>query len=164
MLDQLARLQEPQLIFLAGLCGLLLFSFTVLGVVVAVQFRKLRQKELELGFKDELLLRGYSVDETIRLVTSGRPGWSQGLIDVGDWVEIKFRPATRRLCEIARVAVRDGSRQARDLWIRAVPRLHELRSRSVPWVRAGVCRLSSGAAWLGSKADALFRNLATPQP
>jgi hypothetical protein len=144
--------------------GLLLLTVTVLGGIIAVQYRKLRQTELELGLKDELLLRGYSVDEAIRVVTSQKPRWSQGLIDLGDWAGRRLRSAIRPTSQAAVSAAIKSQQCARRLWASARPHLQQARTRAVPWMRTGLSRASATAHWLGAQADAWVRRLITTHP
>ena len=164
MLDQLARLNDEQLVFLGLVCGMVLAAATILGTVIAVQLRKLRQRELELGFKDELLLRGYSVDEVVRIITAGQGGWSQGLLALTDKFEEKLRSGARALAAAGRKGAVEGARIARGLWSRAQPQAQRLREESVPWLRAAVARVHRGAHWLSAKTDELVHKWVTPQP
>ncbi len=163
MLDQLARLNEEQLVFLGLMSGMVLFAVTVLVSVVAVQIRKIRQREMELGFKDDLLHRGYTVDETIQLMTSHKPGWSQGLIDIGDWIDGKLRPAARRMHDVFQSASVNGGRRVGDLWQRASPQIKQFSARTAPWVHSAVSHVNCGVHWLGQQTEALVRRLATPR-
>lgn len=164
MLEPLTRLDPPQLMFLTVMGGLLVGAFTILGSVLAVQVRRLRQKELELGFKDELLLRGYSVDDAIRLSAASTPRWSQGVIDLGNWFGARLSRPIHSLWSVAGVAFRDGSRRLRRLWTRARPALEEWCSRSLPRLQAGISHIGAAAGWLGTRTEALLRKLATGQP
>jgi hypothetical protein len=164
MLDDLTRLNDEQLVFLGLVCGMVLAAATILGAVVAVQFRKLRQKELELGFRDELLLRGYSVDEVVRLITSSQPGWSHGLLAVADRIEEKLRSGARALTAAGKKASTESARRARDLWSRTQPLARQLRQDAAPWFRAAVERVNRGAHWLSGKTEELVRKWVTPQP
>jgi len=159
MFDQFARLDEAHLVFLGVMGTLTLIAVTILAAVMAVQFRKLRQKELELGFKDELLLRGYSVDEAIRLVSSRKPGWSHGLITTGDWIGGKLRIGTDRLVRLMRRTAISGESLLRDLWNRAQPTARQLRKQSGPWLQKAVTRLNRGVHWLAGKTEDLTRRL-----
>lgn len=70
MLTQLAMLKDEHLVLLGFVTGFVMLGSTILGSVVAVQWRKARQTEMELWFKHELHSRGVSVDEIERLVGS----------------------------------------------------------------------------------------------
>ncbi len=71
MLDQLLKLNEPQLAFLAGTLGMILASVSLIACAVAIQYLKYRTRELELNFKDDLLNRGLSAAE-VDLLWSGQ--------------------------------------------------------------------------------------------
>ncbi len=77
MWDAFVQLNEPQLAFIAGVFGLLLSSITIISCLAAVQWRKFRQRELELAFKDDLLTRGLSAAEVDLLWSGNRLSWIQ---------------------------------------------------------------------------------------
>lgn len=164
MFDQFARLDEAHLEFLGMTAGLVLAAVTILGVVIAVQLRKLRQTELELGFKDELLLRGYTVDEAIRLITSQKPGWSQGVISVGDWMGRQLKSAACQMTDAAKRRRSAGGGVVGDFWNRAQPSMQHVRQQSGPWLQSAVRQLNRGVHWLCARTDDLARRLVTPRP
>ncbi|MBX3440203.1 MAG: hypothetical protein KF861_22125 [Planctomycetaceae bacterium] len=162
MLDALSRLNEQQLLFLGILGGLLLFTVTVLGTVIAVQVRKMRQKELELGFKDELLLRGYSVDEIIRLVATRQPRWSPDLVELEEWSNRVIRPVVREVSESAARAAKQGASGARELWRRARQQFSHFAPRAAPHVRAALLKVPTIASRAAEGAGAFYQRFVTP--
>lgn len=74
MLDPLLQFSEEQLAFLAAVFGMILTGVTLIACVAVVQWRKFRQRELELAFKDDMLQRGLSVAEVDLLWTGSKPG------------------------------------------------------------------------------------------
>lgn len=73
-METLRNLEEQQLLFLAGALGMALTAVTVVSCMIAVQWRKLRLRELELAFKDDLLDQGLTAAEIDLLWTGSRPG------------------------------------------------------------------------------------------
>jgi hypothetical protein len=175
MLDQLARLNSDHLTFLAIMAGLLLASLTLICSTLCVQVRRFRQRQLELGFREEMLRRGLRVDEVVQLLNTPRPTWSQ---TAGSWVNrlsAKLASASRRLAEWTPRAIDRGCQRLRPVWNKCVARCHkgwQRASRRVrqawqevrPLVSRGRTAISRCAARLSDGLDALARRLTPHQP
>jgi hypothetical protein len=175
MFDQLARLNSDHLTFLAIMAGLLLASLTIVCSTLIVQIRRFRQRQLELGFREEMLRRGHSAHEIVQLLSSRRPTLSQSAAAFAGRVKDKLAAASCRLAEwtpraLARCRQRllpfwnDGvalfrkgcthaSRFARQAWHDVRPLVH--RSRAV---------ISRCATSLSNGLDTLARRLAPNRP
>jgi hypothetical protein len=70
MLDQFARFNNDHLTFLAIMTGMLLASLAAICSVLIVQVRRFRERQLELGFREEMLRRGLSVEQVVQLLTT----------------------------------------------------------------------------------------------
>ncbi len=75
MFDPLSQLTSAQLEFVAVMSGMVLTALTVSAGFFAVQWRKIRLRELELAFKDDLLERGITAEDVELLWSGKRPGF-----------------------------------------------------------------------------------------
>lgn len=164
MIDQLAKLNEDHLRFLTVMGTFVLAAVTIMTAIITVQVRKLRERQLELGFKEDLLRRGMTVDDAVRLMTCRRSSWSQSLISLGDWTIQRFSracdavigvlPRLWRPCRrLLRSAWRTGSQLCRSIWQEARPLL-----------RWSMNSLSRCVHWFGEQTDRLVRRLAPHRP
>ena len=69
---ELSRLDEGLVVGIFAAIAMVALLITVIVSVIAVQWRKLRQAELELSFKHEMLERGLTVSQIERLLDAGR--------------------------------------------------------------------------------------------
>ena len=186
MIDQIARLNEEQLVFLGFMATLLLVAVTVIASVIAVQVRKFRERQLDLGFKDDMLRRGLSVDQAVRLLSSRRPTWSQSLMALGDWAMLRvsngcrrvlntvprvlvpcrrlLTTAGRRVLQWSKVALQHGQRWGRIAYRKTVQTCKALWRETRPALRWTMRCLSQCTRWLGDQMDHLVRRLAPNRP
>jgi len=175
MLDQFARLNSDHLTFLAIMAGLLLASLTIICSTLCVQVRRFRQRQLELGFREEMLRRGLRVDEVMQLLSSRRPTWAQ---TAGSWANrlgAKLASASRRVADWTPRTIDRGCQRLRPVWDKTVARCrqgcqHASRLARRVWqnaprlwqrIRTATSRC---AAWLSNGLDSLARQLTPHQP
>jgi len=175
MIDQLSRLDEEHLLFLALMAGLLLLVITVIICIVAVQIRMFRQRQLELGFREEMLRRGLSIDEITRILSGSRPTWSQSVTSLSDWAMSRVSRAAKALASQSETLLNHcrsllskafdrGSRLIRRGWNIASAACQELWNESRPMLQNAKRRLGRCMTWAGNQLDNLARRLAPPQP
>lgn len=86
IIDEISRMDHGRLeMFVAG--GVGICAFVALTTMFACwQWRKWKQVELEIAFKDELLSRGLPADDVVRIIRATRPGLFSRLAAGGDWL------------------------------------------------------------------------------
>lgn len=175
MIDQLARLDEEHLLFLASMAALILFAITTTTCMVIAQVRVYRQRQMELGFWDEMLRRGLSVAEIARILSGSRPTWSQSVASLGDWAVSRASRAANRLADLTgplfergrsmlHPVFNRGSRLVRRTWDSAATGCRRLWRESRPLLQGAKQKLGHCMRWAGSQMDNLARRLAPPQP
>ena len=164
MFDQFTRLDEEHLLFLAAMAVLASVLTTVLTAVVALQVRRFRERQLELGFKNDLLRRGLSVDEAVRLATSRRPTRAQSIMAVGDWTLSKLSHARQRATDALPRLLRPCRRLLRTAWRSGRQVCRGFWRESRPLLRQAMKSISRGVHWLGGQTDRLARRLAPHRP
>lgn len=171
MFDQIALLNDDQLVFLAVMTGMILTAGTIVAGICAVQFRRFRERQLELGFREEMLRQGLSVDDVVCLLSAKRPTWSRSLMTMGDWALQKVShagdviaaktPLVLRRCRkhfdrawnsaevIGRKTWRIARQTGRIFYREARPLLHQTMKS-----------LSGCMHWASDQTDRLLRRLA----
>lgn len=186
MVDDFIRLGDDHLFFLTVLASLLTAMTTVLGGIAILQFRRYRQRQLELGFREDMLNRGLSVDEVVRLMTAARPTWVESAMTCGDWMignlSLAIRStvsAVQRLLRTAGVTVQPilvrGWRSAVELWCnsarwrnqvarRARHRCAALWRETKPVLSTLARSVNRCVQWAGNITERLVRQLAPQRP
>jgi hypothetical protein len=85
MLEYLMYLDQSLVVLSIFVFAVALLPMLLLAAVALVQFRKYRERQLELGFRNDLLQRGYSIEEIVRVISCRRPTWSESVTGFGDW-------------------------------------------------------------------------------
>ena len=128
MLDELAKLDHDQLLFL--LLGVATAGIVVLATVtiLAEEWRRSRKIELELAFKEDLLERGFSIEEIERLLRARAPGWITALSELMARMGTFFQRLYRSLTRSWRLATARRQRQTTEQQIqRLSPRAEHPR-------------------------------------
>jgi hypothetical protein len=175
MIEQLARLDRDHLTFLGVMGTLLLMSLTILGTTLLVQIRRFRERQLELGFREEMLRRGHAPQQIERLLNPRRPTFSQTVAALADKATRSLAAASRRLAHWAPQALERCRQRLRPVWNRGVAfcrkgYTHAKRFTLQAWqearplVRRARTAVSRCAGLLSNGLQALSQRLAPHRP
>ena len=175
MFEQFARLETDHLIFLGIMAALGLTALTILGSTLLVQIRRFRQRQLELGFHEEMLRRGHTVQEISQLLNSRRPTVSQSVAAQAERVTGSLAAASRRFANWVPNAFERCRRRVGPLWHRSAAFCRQgyrhakcftrQASQQVrPLMHQAQTAISRCAGLLSNALDSLARRLAPHRP
>ena len=75
MFDAMMQMDHGRLGILLGFTGILSFALIFVTAVIATQWRKVRQSEIEASLKAQMLEQGLSAEEIERVTAAGTRSW-----------------------------------------------------------------------------------------